>query len=57
MKKGVIVRILYPSYVANLEGIVEVREEDSDRWIVKVIKNNQTFLLSLKESDFEEIKK
>ena len=50
------VRVIYPDYVAGLQGKL-VAQEDSDRWIVKLEKNlgdrRETLLLSLKTSDFE----
>ncbi|NEO89889.1 MAG: hypothetical protein F6K56_06400 [Moorea sp. SIO3G5] len=60
LKVGTLVRVLYPEYVAGLSGRIEAREE-SGRWIVRLEENpfeqnDQPFILSLDESDFELIK-
>ncbi|AOY79664.1 hypothetical protein BJP36_06720 [Moorena producens JHB] len=60
LKVGTLVRVLYPEYVAGLWGRIEAQEE-SGRWIVRLEENpfeqnDQAFLLSLDESDFEVIK-
>ncbi|MDY6784044.1 MAG: hypothetical protein SW833_16105 [Cyanobacteriota bacterium] len=57
---GTLVRVLYPDYAAGKLGYIEGREEESGRWIVRVeqsllYREDESFLLSLKESEFEEI--
>jgi hypothetical protein len=54
MKKGTVVKILYPPYVAGLEGVIKTIEDNRpQRWIIEVIKDNKPILLSLKRKDFE----
>ncbi len=60
IKIGNLVRVLYPSYAASLNGIVVAREKRG-RWLIRIesncLKNSQeSLLLSLNESDFEVIK-
>ncbi|WP_287253806.1 hypothetical protein [Moorena sp. SIO4E2] len=60
LKVGTLVRVIYPDYVAGLSGRIEAQEE-SGRWIVRLEENpfeqnDQPFILSLDESDFEVIK-
>ena len=55
---GTLVRILHPDYVAGCKGIVQDRENENQRWIIKLEISNfqsshQPILLSLEESDFE----
>ncbi|MGK7885362.1 MAG: hypothetical protein AB4057_12155 [Crocosphaera sp.] len=58
IKIGTLVRILHPDYVAGCRGIVQDRENENRRWIIKLEetdlkKNQEAILLSLDESDFE----
>ena len=60
LEVGSLVRVLYPDYAAGKLGYIEAREEESGRWIVRLEKNplyreDEPLLLSLKESEFEEI--
>ena len=62
MKIGTVVRVLQPSYVAGLIGVIEGSEKESKRWIIKLepslLKDkDETVRLSLTESDFEVIEK
>jgi hypothetical protein len=54
---GTRVRVIYPDYAAGMIGRI-VGKEVLGRWIVKLEQhlleeNNETFLLSLEETDFE----
>ncbi len=56
---GMLVRVIYPEYVAGIRGIIRAREP-SGRWIVELEENNlqdsqNPVLLSLEASDFEVI--
>ncbi|MDY7012389.1 MAG: hypothetical protein SVX43_02105 [Cyanobacteriota bacterium] len=60
LEVGTLVRVLYPDYAAGRRGYIEAREEESGRWIVRLeksslSKNDEPLLLSLKESELEEI--
>jgi hypothetical protein len=57
VRVGTLVRVIYPDYAAGMMGRI-VGKEVSGRWIVKLEQhlleeNNETFLLSLEETDFE----
>ena len=58
-KVGTLVRVLFPEYAVGMQGRIEAQEE-SGRWLVKlerhpIEQNNEPFILSLDEADFEEI--
>lgn len=59
LKKGTLVRVLFPNYVAGNRGYL-VGKEESGRWLVRLETNpfgekDEPFILSLEESEFEEI--
>ncbi len=59
LKKGTLVRVLFPNYVAGSRGYL-VGQEESGRWLVRLETNplgekDESFILSLEESEFEEI--
>ncbi|MGK7882282.1 MAG: hypothetical protein AB4060_19605 [Crocosphaera sp.] len=58
IKIGTLVRIIHPDYVAGYKGIVQDRENENRRWIIKLEgtdleRSQEPILLSLDESDFE----
>ncbi|ACK70965.1 hypothetical protein PCC7424_2549 [Gloeothece citriformis PCC 7424] len=56
-KIGIAIRVIYPDYVAGMQGIIQGKES-SGRWIVQLNENpfkdsEKPLVLSLEESDFE----
>ncbi len=57
---GTLVRIIHPDYVAGCKGIVQDRENENRRWIIKLEetdlnRSQEPILLSLDESEFENL--
>ena len=60
IRKGSLVKVLYPKYVSESRGIVEAPEDIPGRWIIRLVNNplnnsEEPLFLSLSESDIEVI--
>lgn len=61
IQQGTWVRVIYPEYAAGMRGYIVAQEVFSDRWLVQLEadpfgESKTPFILSLEESDFEELK-
>ncbi|MEO1378009.1 MAG: hypothetical protein AAFW70_27780 [Cyanobacteria bacterium J06635_10] len=60
IRKGSLVKVLYPKYASESRGIVEAPEDIPGRWIIRLVNNplnnsEEPLFLSLNESDIEVI--